>query len=352
MKTLLTLTFVFALGIAAQTPPPAAEPKAQTPPAPSAKPGIQVVPAPDKPKTYQMTIPVMDAIPITKLPPSTVLATVDGQKVTAGDLQTILLSLPAQAQQRAQSNRHELFVEYGLMQRLIKDAKKANLDQKSPWKEEISYSEMQILSQAAIAQKSEEMAVPPAEIQKFYDENKERYAQVKVKGIYLPFNSSPTSQADSHGKPLPTEEEAKAKAEDLVKQARAGADFVKLVKAESGDPTSVAKDGDFPPLRKSSAQIPEDIKKAVFSAKAGDVTEPLRQQRGFYIFRIEEVGYEPLTEVQKAIGDQLKSEHVNQWLSEMQKSVEVKVEGEATAPAPVPAAAAPAPSSSAAPSPK
>jgi len=139
--------------------------------------------------------------------------------------------------------------------------------------------------------------------------------------------------------------EAQAKAEALVRQARAGADFVKLVKENSGDKTSLAKDGDFPPIRKSDAQVPPEIKNALFAAKPGEVTDPLRQPRGFYVFRIQESGPQPLEEVQKSITDELKSTQLRTWMDELKNSVDVKMEGEAPAPAP----AAPAPSGSAAP---
>jgi peptidyl-prolyl cis-trans isomerase C len=361
MKTLLTLAIVSALSVAAQTqtqapaPSPAAEkPKSETAPASSAKPVIRVVPGP-APKTYKMTVPVADAIPITQLPPATVIATVDGQQVTAGQLQGILRNLPPQVQQKAQADRKEFLSQYGALLRLVQEAKKANLDQKSPWKETIEYNTMQVLYEAAVMEKRAELAVAPEEAQKYYDANKEQYAQVKVKAIYLPFNTSPTSQADSHGKALPTEADAKVQAEDLVKQARAGADFVKLVKEYSGDPTSAAKDGDFPAIRKTDSQIPPEIRKVLFSAKQGEVTDPVRQQRGFYIFRIEETGFEPLSEVQKSIDEHLKSEQLGKWLTDLQKSVEVKMADETPAPAagpapaPTPAKPAPVPSASTAP---
>ena len=87
--------------------------------------------------------------------------------------------------------------------------------------------------------------------QKYYAENKSRYDQVKLKVIYIPFSSAPARQAPAEGKKHLTEEEAKAKAERLIKEINAGADFVKLVKENSEDASSKAKDGDMGTLSRA-----------------------------------------------------------------------------------------------------
>ena len=341
MRILLALAIASALGVSAQTQAPVPAPG---PAAPAAKPGLQVTPG-GAPNTFSVNIPVVNSIPVAKLPPETVVATIDGQKVTAGQLQIILLNLPPQLQQKIEADRKEFVRQYGALMRLVSEARKLKLDEQSPYKESIEYQTWIVLQRATIEHRTGEFTVAPEAVKKFYADNQERYNQVKFKAIYLPFNASSISQADQSGKELPNEAEAQAKAEALVRQARAGADFVKLVKENSGDKTSLAKDGDFPPIRKSDAQVPPEIKNALFAAKPGEVTDPLRQPRGFYVFRIQESGPQPLEEVQKSITDELKSTQLRTWMDELKNSVDVKMEGEAPAPAP----AAPAPSGSAAP---
>jgi parvulin-like peptidyl-prolyl isomerase len=148
-----------------------------------------------------------------------------------------------------------------------------------------------------------------------------------VKVIYLQFSTAPVSQADSKGKPLMTEAEAKAKAEDLVKQLRAGADFVKLVKEYSADARSAEKDGDFGFLHKAD-RIPDEIKNAVFAAKPGELAGPIRQANGFYIFRVEESGTQPLEELSGTIQNELKDSKFREWLTGLQKSLDIKMENE------------------------
>ena len=71
---------------------------------------------------------------------------------------------------------------------------------------------------------------------------------------------------------------------------------MKLVKENSDDETSRAKDGDFATLR-SSDNIPDAFRATVFALKKGEVSEPLKQPNGFYLLRAEEVTVRPLSEV-------------------------------------------------------
>jgi peptidyl-prolyl cis-trans isomerase C len=297
---------------------------------PDAKASGQTAPAAGQKdvKTYQVTVPADAVLPISTLPPSTVIATVDGQKVTAGELQAILKNMPQNVQQQAQSDRRKFVEQYGILRRLSAEARKEKLDEQSPWKEAIEYGTMQVLYQAQINKKFAELPVAQEDIKKEYEATPDKYLQAKVRAIYLPFSSAPVSQADSKGKKILSEAEAKAKAEDLVKQIRAGADFIKLVKENSGDPKSVEKDGDFGYLHKVDP-IPEDLKKVIFSAKKMDVTDPVRQPNGFYIFRIEDIGPQPLEQVQGTITTELKNKQFMTWLGGIQKSLDVKMEHEA-----------------------
>jgi peptidyl-prolyl cis-trans isomerase C len=345
MKFLFPLTILSALSLCAQTqtPAPAAagQVKAQ---APAAAQPATPAPAKGPMKTYQMQIPAAAVIPIAALPPDTVIATVDGEKVTAGELQLVLRQVPPQAQQMAQSNRRLFVEQYGMLRRLSKEAVDAKIDRQSPWKEMLAYAQMNILYRAAIDMHANTIVVAADDVRKLYDTKKDDYLQAKVKAIYLPFNTAPVSQADSKGKALPSEAEAKAKAEDLVKRIRGGADFDKVAKEYAGDEKPGAKDSDTY-IRKADTLIPPDVKKVLFAAKAGEVTEPVRQANRFCIFRVEEIGAQPFDEVQGPIADQLKTLQMKKWFDELQKSIDVKMEYEI----PSVAQPVPAPSTSVAP---
>jgi peptidyl-prolyl cis-trans isomerase C len=352
MKFLFPLALVSALGLCAQTPAPApaGAAKAEAPAAQGAKPEDKPVPTPKgPPTTYQVQIPAAAVVPIMALPPETVIATADGEKVTAGDLQVVLRSVPPQAQQMAQNNRRLFVEQYGMLRRLSKEAREAKLDQKSPWKEMLEYAQLTVLYRAAIENHAEHITVTPAEAKTWYETRQADYERAKVKAIYLPFSTVPVSQADPKGKPLPSEAEAKAKAEELVKQLRAGADFDKLAKENSSDEAAAAAGKENETfIRKNDPLIPADVKKALFASKPGDITDPVRQAHRFCIFRVEEVGTQPYEEVQAAITEQVKGDQMRKWFTELQKSIDIKMEYDVPAvaqpvPAPAPTVAQPVP---------
>ena len=171
----------------------------------------------------------------------------------------------------------------------------------------MAYNRMLALAQAQLQEAQNQVNVNPEEVQKYYDANKDAYTQARIKVIYIPFSPDPIRRNRPHPrKKVLSESEAKAKAEKLYADFQAGADFVKLVKENSDDPASASKDGDFGTFRRSD-QLPEEIKTAIFALKPGQVSKPVRQPNGFYIFRAEEIGTEPFDKVKAQITEDLQA---------------------------------------------
>ncbi len=264
---------------------------AQTAPAPAAAPQMPDIPD-------QTTVAVFD----------------DGVKLTMGDFKKIFAVLPPENQPLALRNRQTFLQQWAFMRKLAQMAEKQKLDLESPAREQLEYSRLMILSQAKLAEALNSIIVEPAEIVQFYEADKERFKEVRVKAIYVSFGK---------GGKAPSEDEAKAKATKLLADIRGGADFVKLVKENSDDETSKAKDGDFATLRRND-NIPDAIRTAVFSLKQGEVTEPVRQPNGFYLLRADEVRYRPLSQVRDEIFTELRQRHYSQWLEQTNKDAKVE----------------------------
>ena len=282
---------------------------------PSTPPAVSLPVSPIKPQAFNLQ----------SLPPETVLATVDGRKVTAADLQGLLRGMPPQMQRQAMMNPMPFLHQYGLLRRLTALAEEEKLDQKSPYKEQIEYNRMVTLAQAELADRQSHIQITPEEIQQTYDTNQDRYAQAKVKAIYIPFSANPPKQDDPNAKKVLTEAEAKEKAAKLLADLRAGADFVQMVKEHSGDKNSAAKDGDFGVIRKSD-RLADPIKTAVFALNPGELSEPVRQPNGYYLFRVEETGVQPFDEVKQQITGELRQARFDQWMKETQKTIEIRIE--------------------------
>jgi peptidyl-prolyl cis-trans isomerase C len=265
--------------------------------------------------------------------PDTVVVTINGKPYTAADVDTIVKSLPQTQRAAYQKDPKTFLQQYAEMQAILHDAEKQNLGEKVPYKDQLAELERQtqfyhkqILLQAAVNERTSSIPVTTDQMKALYDKNPDKYREAKVKLIYIPFTAG---SALAVGRTTLTEAEAKAKAESLVSEARKGGDFVKLVKENSQDKDSVARDGDFGmPIRATTDRVPPEVKRAVLNAKAGDVTDPIRGNNGFYIFKVESVGVAPFDSLQKDLWKEVQAEGVSKWLATLRSENTVKVENE------------------------
>lgn len=264
------------------------------------------------------------AAPKPEITDSTVVGTSAGRKITVADINKLVEGLPPQMRANYARDAKGFLTQWFLLMRLMDEAEKMKLSEKSPYKEGIQVARMQILAQAVIEERSQLEEIPVEEQKKYYEQRKDNFTQAKLKLIYIPFTSGAAQHVAGAAKSL-TEQEALAKAESLVKSARGGADFVKLVQENSEDPISKEKDGDFGPVKRGD-QLPDAIKQAVFSLRPGDISEPVRQPNGYYVFRLVELTPQAFPEVQQALLTELKNARLKQWLDGTAKSVELKVE--------------------------
>jgi peptidyl-prolyl cis-trans isomerase C len=248
------------------------------------------------------------------LPEDAVIGTfADGGKMTMGEFRKVFAVLPPEQQQLILRDRKTFLESWAFMRRLSQLAEQDKLNEESPTREQLAYYHMFLLSNAKIQDVMNRTTVDPGEIVKYYDANKDRYKQVNVKAIYIAFSASPEP-----GSKALTEAQALAKAEKLLAQLKEGADFSKLAEAESDDKTSRAKGGDFTVLNANDT-APPAIKSAVFALKQGEVTAPVKQSNGFYIFRAQEVTFRPLSQVRDEIYNQLKEQNVRKWMDKESK---------------------------------
>ncbi len=301
------ITILFSALVCGQTPPPPQV--APGTPAPPAQPA----PAPETPPA-----------PIT---PDTVVAEVDGKQLTAKEADQILASLPPQYQQSARLQPDRTLSMLFMFRYLAAEAEKANLDKRSPLKDNLEFQRMTLLYQAEINEYKNKIAITPEDQQKLYKDSQDRFKQAKVKVIHISFSATPDKPGPD-GKKMMSEEEAKAKVDELRKQILAGGDFGKLARENSDDKTSAAKDGDFGTISHNSP-YPEPVKTAVFALKEGQVSEPVKQANGFYLIRLESVTTQPFDEVRTQINEELRQTHLNEWIKGLQTRFAVKIDNPA-----------------------
>ncbi|MEK6372647.1 MAG: SurA N-terminal domain-containing protein [Acidobacteriota bacterium] len=100
---------------------------------------------------------------------------------------------------------------------------------------------------------------------------------------------------------------AKAKAEGLVKQLRAGADFAKLAREKSDDPSSSGQGGDMGFVDKGRTVAPFDA--AAFTIPLNTISDPIRTTEfGYHIIKVLErrpAGYRTFEEVSPLLSSQM-----------------------------------------------
>ncbi len=121
--------------------------------------------------------------------------------------------------------------------------------------------------------------VSDAEIQAYYEGHLKNYtteetARARHILIAVPAGASP--QVDAA---------AKAKAEDLLKQIKGGADFAKLAQANSDDPGSKSTGGELGTFGRGK-MVPE-FEKAVFSLQPGQTSDPVKTSFGYHLIQTE-----------------------------------------------------------------
>jgi len=260
--------------------------------------------------------------------PETVVAVVNGKSYTAADIDRLLAPLSPVRQQMAHRDPKAFLEEYAMFDLIADMAEKSKIYEKSPYKEQIAEMRRQIIVQAQVNEYKNSLPIMPADQKKYYDANIDKYKETKVKMIFIPYAAAPV--ADANGKKPLSEAEAKAKAESVVKLARSGEDFVKLVKEHSEDPGTKGHDGDLGiGVRPSSTNVPDNVKTAILTMKQGDVSEPIKQANGYVVVRAESISQASYESVKDDIFKEMKDAEVRKLVDETRKKATVKIENSA-----------------------
>ena len=259
----------------------------------------------------------------TATPPDTVVAEIEGKKLTAADLDKLLSAYPPPIQQAMRANPARSLSQLLLFRHLAEMAEKEGLDKQSPYRESLEYQRLALLAQAEMNAARYKTSVTNKDAEKIYNEHPERFAKVKVRAIYVAFN--PLAERGAGDKKLPAEAEAKAKIDDLRRQVLAGGDFGKLAKENSDDKVSAAKDGEFGIIQRSSP-YPDALKNAVLALKQGEISEPIRQPSGFYLIRVDEIKTPPFNDVANQLLEEVRQARFNEWMKSLESQFSVKIE--------------------------
>jgi hypothetical protein len=216
---------------------------------------------------------------VAKEQPNKVVATVNGKQITAKEADEMINSLPPQDRVRYQSNLAMLVQQMYTEDQIAALALQQNLDQKSPWKQQLQLTRDNVLAKAYITNLLESPTAA-ANAKTYYDSHTAEFDQVKVSGIMVSYNN-PGTPATGNTLPVTrTEADAKTKAEDLEKKIKAGGDFSALARTDSDLQQSSAKGGDMGNFVMADTNIPAEIRDAVAKLQPGQISDPLKASLG------------------------------------------------------------------------
>jgi peptidyl-prolyl cis-trans isomerase D len=182
------------------------------------------------------------------------------------------------------------------------DHNKAGYANSIPEKRQIKYA---VIDSSKIAAGEN---VSQDELQQYYDQHRDDYRapeQVKVRHILIKTPlPEPGKQEDEKAVA-----EARAKAEDVLKQVKAGGDFAKLAEKYSDDPGSAKEGGELGWIGRGRT-VPE-FEKVAFALPKGQTSDLVKSSYGFHIIQVEdkqEAHLKSLAEMKNEITEKVKQQ--------------------------------------------
>lgn len=127
----------------------------------------------------------------------------------------------------------------------------------------------------------DQIEVPEAELKKVYEEEKDRFRSPEARRGQQIFIKVPEN-ADAAAW-----EAARKKAESILQELKSGADFETLAKKYSDDKLSAERGGDLGFVARG--ELPKPVEDRLFTLAQGEVSEPVKTDRGYVILRLMEI---------------------------------------------------------------
>ena len=179
-------------------------------------------------------------------PHQRVVLTVNGEPLTAADVEKIIETLPVQSRDYYAHEGRRLLPQYLVrMKVLAQEARQQKLDEQPDIRKTIEIVTESILADAARKQITEGIAVPQDQLLQLYQNRAKQYEEVRIRRLLIRTESSILSQSSAPIQPPLSEAEARKKLEELRRQITEGASFAELAKVNSDDLDSAPSGGDL-----------------------------------------------------------------------------------------------------------
>jgi len=202
--------------------------------------------------------------------------------------------------------------QYNELMILVQRAKQERLDSDPGIQLKLRLNKAEAMVQPFIQDLQTKLVVPPDEIQKYYDAHKGEYEQIRARHILV--STGAVKGEDGQSKPV-DKEAARKKAEDLLKQAKSGKDFIELAKANTDEPAGKNSGGDLGYFTKGK-MVPQ-FEDAAFALQPGQISDVVESPFGFHIIKVEDRKPASLDDVKQEIEEKLKVEVFKKKIDEI-----------------------------------
>jgi peptidyl-prolyl cis-trans isomerase C len=248
-----------------------------------------------------------------------VIMRVNGEPVTEEEFEAAYAQLPEDMQRQLSSPQGktafaEQFVRYKLLEQ---EARKLGVDHDPKVAGAIAADRTSILASAA-AQKL--VAVPTDQaVRDFYAGNKENFDSLQVAHILVAYagGMAPPRQ----GRTAPSQAQAMARATQIVKQLRAGANFAQAALQLSDDVATAERGGELGTFGRGT--LPPELEQRVFTLKEGEISDPMPSRFGVHIFRVGKRGTQAIEQVRPAIARRVQQQNTLDRIEVLRKQAKV-----------------------------
>ncbi len=258
--------------------------------------------------------------------------------VHQSEFENALKTLPEQYQAYANGpGRRQFGEDYLRMKLLAAQGYKAGLEKQTDVVDQLNLMRDNLVANAELQQLDKSVTLTDDDLKKAYEANKKDYEQVKARHVLIAFKGSPAAQ---QGKPELTDDQAKAKAEDIRKKLVAGADFAEIAKKESDDTGSGSRGGDLGAFGRN--QMVPEFEEAAFNGKVGEISPLVKTQYGYHIIKVDSHDTTSFEQVRATLEKTLRQKKVQATLDTMKEGAKFDDAYFAPPKQEIPAAAAPA----------
>ncbi|MBI4459579.1 MAG: peptidylprolyl isomerase [Acidobacteria bacterium] len=257
-----------------------------------------------------------------------VVLSVGPKTFTAAEFEKLIAALPPQYSGAANTFGKKGFADqYANLLSLALEGEKRKIDQQESFRQMSEFQRVLLLAQVTLNELTNSAPVSPDDVKSYYTSHQAEFEEAKVRGIYVAFEGESLSgaqeMAESSGSkeaPKRTEAEAKAKAEALRAQIQGGEDMAALAKTDSDHATG-SQGGELGYVRR--AQLVAEMAETIFSLPAKEVSAPVRDRSGYFIFQVEEKRLQPLEQAQQNIENSLRQQKTNDLLAKVRNDYPV-----------------------------